>query len=209
MENYTAAQFTAIQNIYSYFNGQLFNGQLNNCLLNFSRKSKAMGFFAPCRWGKDGEKSTIHEISLNPEFLKMGVQETLQTLLHEMCHLWQQDFGKATAGYHNKQWAEKMQSVGLMPSTTGAEGGKTIGKGMSDYAIEGGVFLKVVAKMPKSYLYPFVCMAEVEKGKKASKSKNKTKYTCSGCSTNIWGKDGLVITCNDCDTLFQTESNEA
>ena len=32
-----------------------------------------------------------------------------------MCHQWQQHFGKPSRnGYHNKQWADKMESVGLI-----------------------------------------------------------------------------------------------
>ena len=34
---------------------------------------------------------------------------------------------------YNKEFAEKMMSVGLMPSTTGKPGGKTVGQKMSDY----------------------------------------------------------------------------
>lgn len=66
----------------------------------------------------------------------------MQTLVHEQCHLYQQWFGKAGRGrYHNKEWADLMESIGLMPSSTGKEGGKRTGDRMSDYPIEGGRFL--------------------------------------------------------------------
>lgn len=201
--NFTEAQFTAVQNIYQYFNKTLFGDTLNNCLLNFSRKSKAMGFFAPNRWGKENEKANIHEISLNPEFLKLGIQESLQTLVHEMCHLWQHDHGKPSAGYHNKEWARKMEEVGLTPSNTGKPGGKKTGKNMADYATEDGIFLEVVAAMPKEFIYPFVCIAEMQPSKETKAKKNKTKYTCPGCEANIWGKDGLRVECTDCEEIFE------
>jgi hypothetical protein len=197
---FTAEQFNALQSLYTYFNTELFGGQLNNCLLNLSRKSKAYGFFAPNRWGVQGDKANIHEISLNPEFLKCGVQETLQTLVHEMCHLWQQDHGKPSPGYHNKEWAAKMEEVGLTPSHNGQPGGKKTGKSMADYATPDGVFLAAVDRMPKEFLYPFVCIPEIKINKP---SKNKTKYTCPCCASNIWGKDGLMVECTDCDTLFE------
>ena len=201
-ENFTKEQFTAIQNIYEYFNKNLFDGILNNCLLNFSRKSKAMGFFAPNRWGKEGEEGKVHEISLNPEFLKLGLQETLQTLAHEMAHLWQQDHGKPSPGYHNKEWARKMESFGLMPSHNGQPGGRKTGKSMADYAIEGGLFLQVVADMPKEFIYPLVCRAELNLKAGSKPGKNKTKYTCPSCDSNIWGKAGLRVECSDCEQIF-------
>ena len=45
-------------------------------------------------------------------------------------------------GYHNKEWADFMEAIGLMPSSTGAPGGARTGDKMADYAIEGGRFLE-------------------------------------------------------------------
>lgn len=69
------------------------------------------------------------EIALNPELLEeRSVKETLSTLVHEMVHLEQEHFGEAPKrAYHNKQWAEWMDRVGLVPSTTAAPGGKRTG----------------------------------------------------------------------------------
>lgn len=200
-EKVTLTQFEAIQKIYDYFNEHLFDGILNNCILNFSRKSKAYGFFAPERWNKIGNAELkLHEISLNPEHLKREPKAVIGTLVHEMVHLWQQDFGKPSPGYHNKEWAAKMKTVGLYPSNTGAEGGKETGKNCSHYIIEGGEYDHFYNEMPTEFLYPFVCAAEFNI-KKASK--NKVKYTCPSCNTNIWGKDGLRVECENCDEHFE------
>lgn len=48
---------------------------------------------------------------------------------------------KREDGAINRQWAAKMEAVGLMPSSTGRAGGKRTGEKMSDYPIEGGDFL--------------------------------------------------------------------
>ena len=42
-------------------------------------------------------------------------------------------------------------------------------------------------------------LAEVleQKGKK-----NKSKYSCPGCDTNIWGKPKLRVTCDQCNRSF-------
>ena len=74
----------------------------------------------------------------------------LQTMAHEMVHLWQFHFGRPSVrSYHNKEWGGKMQSIGLMPSNTGKEGGKKTGQQMMDYPIKGGIFLDVCSQLVK------------------------------------------------------------
>ncbi|WP_425545071.1 hypothetical protein, partial [Caenispirillum bisanense] len=54
---------------------------------------------------------------------------------------WQHHHGKPGRGrYHNLEWAAKMEALRLMPSDTGAPGGKRTGDSVSDYVIEGGAF---------------------------------------------------------------------
>jgi len=197
----TIKQHEAIQLIYDYFNEKLFNSSLNNCILNFSRKSKAYGFFAPNRWSARIGKEHLHEISLNPEHLTRNPKEVVSTLVHEMCHLWQQDHGQPSPGYHNKEFAVKMRSIGLQCSHNGQIGGRETGKNMTHYILENGLYDTFYNKMPESFIYPFICMQEPQK--KANKTKkNKTKYSCD-CGQNIWGKPGLNVFCQDCKSLFQ------
>lgn len=42
----------------------------------------------------------------------------------------------------------------------------------------------------------------------ARSKKSKSKYKCSGCSTNVWGKPKLKLICGDCDIAF-TEISKA
>lgn len=203
----TLNQFTAIQSMFDYFNKKLFNNECEPCLLNLSRLSRAHGFFAPERWtvAKEGEQPAIHEISLCPESMSRDPKQVVSTLVHEMAHLWQQDHGSPSPGYHNKQWAAKMKEVGLYPSTTAAPGGKETGKNCSHYIIEGGVFESAYDAMPKEFLYPFIY---VPAEKKVRPSKNKTKYTCAKCGDNIWGKSGLIVGCMPCEQTYEEQSKD-
>jgi predicted SprT family Zn-dependent metalloprotease len=47
-----------------------------------------------------------HELALNPdEFIGRTDEMILSTLVHEMCHVWQQTYGKSPRrGYHDRQW---------------------------------------------------------------------------------------------------------
>ena len=223
----TKQQFEAFENAYQYFNEVLFHYELPPVILNLSRKSKAMGFVAPFRWKAADTESTakkdhIHELSINPEILCMDLIEVYSTLVHEQCHIWQYSCGKPSrTGYHNKEWADKMESVGLMPSSTGRAGGKRTGQNMSDYPIENGVFLRALDNMPDSYKLPFISIEGERKYKSVSlglpgatnilsdeqeaepkPKKNKVKYTCPSCNVNVWGKPDLNVLCGHCESTF-------
>lgn len=226
----TKEQFYAFQGLFDYFNKNLFDGQLPDVILNFSRKNQTAGFFAPARWQRiTGEDK--HEISINPFSLSQGKEYVIQTLVHEMCHLWQQEFGEPSrSGYHNKEWATKMEACGLVPSSTGKVGGKKTGQHMADYLAPDGKLEKLIQAMPDSIWLPFKAIEtmDVEDLKEmlkeaeesgndqevkeiqelleeveSKKKKNKTKYSCPGCSVNIWGKPDLNVRCGYCDEEFQ------
>ncbi|MEN2388089.1 SprT-like domain-containing protein [Comamonas sp. A7-5] len=138
----TQETYNELQKAYDHFNEQLFDGQLPNCLITLQREKRTVGYFSAARFATvDG--STTDEIAMNPTyFAVVPIIETLQTQVHEMTHLWQHHFGKPGRGrYHNEEWASKMESIGLMPSSTGQPGGARTGDCMADYAVEGGRFL--------------------------------------------------------------------
>ena len=150
----TAEFYEVLQNIYHIFNEELFSGELPNCLITVQRKKRVMGYFSSHRWVESsGDK--IHELALNPAFFtSCNFIEVFQTVVHEMCHLWQFEFGKPSrSGYHNKEWANKMESIGLMPSNTGKPGGKRLGQSMNDYPIPGGTFESVCIELYKKGLF--------------------------------------------------------
>ena len=222
----TEQQFDALNKAYQYFNRVLFGGQLPGCILNFSRKKGTHGFMAPGRWRRVGEDDyTTHEISLTPYTLYREPILVFSTLVHEQVHLWQWEFANSSrSGYHNKEWADKMEEVGLMPSDTGAPGGKRTGQHMTHYIIEGGRYEQAFNAMPPEYTLPFTSLegdlmkslinggaggssksGEPEPGGVAiaGKSREKTKYTCPGCGVNVWGKPALNLLCVDCNETLQ------
>lgn len=224
----TKEQFTAYQSLYDFFNGKLFAGQLPSVILNFSRHKGMAGFFSKNRWTK-GTTNT-HEISINPVMLSASsFQEVCQTLVHEMCHLWQQEQGTPSRqGYHNQEWAAKMQAVGLMPSATGNEGGAKVGQRMSDYVLEGGQFAQIFKAMPQRLSFPWKAneghlpaqmpgpgspisggLQEGQPGNGAPAApKNKLTYVCRSCKTKVWGKPELQIKCIPCDSVMESQGGE-
>jgi hypothetical protein len=202
----TRDQWSAYAAAFDYFNAALFGDALPRCILNFSRRARKGGFFAPLCWER--EDGRTHEISLNPDCLKSPPHWMMSVLVHEMTHLWQQEFGKPSRGnYRNREYADKMKSLGLITSQTGQPGGKPTGQGMSHYIVDGGPFDVAFQAMPLEYLLPWTSGRPTANGDRDPKDKNKIKYTCPGCAAGVWGKPGLSIICGACGEAFTSEGS--
>jgi len=280
----TKQNYDELSHAYDFFNRRLFGGELPGCLFTLQRKSRSMGYFSFERFvNRDDTKSD--EIALNPEyFATRPVEDVLSTLVHEQVHQWQRRFGTPPRrGYHDQEFAAKMEAIGLMPSNTGTPGGKTTGEKMSHYIMADGPFIhackellqtsfeivwydRFPVQMVKEYEFaagttvtlmqpagasamaateaasgmpadddgePVTGIAspaqkvaavavplysappidgglDVERpqsdgsggvGVKKADGSNRTKYVC-GCKNNIWGRPGLRLRCEACDTRF-------
>ena len=144
----TAETYGELQDAYDLFNRELFGGQLPDCLITLQRERKSYGYFSAERFQKrDGTKT--NELAMNPlYFAVVPLVEIMQTIVHEMHHLWQFHYGTPGRGrYHNKEWGDKMEASGLIPSSTGKPGGKKTGDSVADYPAKGGAFLKACEKL--------------------------------------------------------------
>lgn len=148
LANATPEAYRELQQAYEHFNRELFDDQLPGCLITLHRDRKTMSYFSPMRFGsRRGQLSD--EISLNPTYFgTLSVSQVMQALVHEMVHQWQAHKGDPGRGrYHNKEFADKMESIGLIPSSTGKPGGQRTGESMNDYPQDGGPFEQAVAKL--------------------------------------------------------------
>lgn len=224
----TQHTYQTLQEVYHHFNRELFDGKLPECLITLQREKSTYGYFSAQRFvHRDGQVMT-DEIALNPSYFAIvDVREILQTIAHEMVHLWQHHFGDpGRRRYHNKQWADKMQEIGLMPSDTGKPGGRTTGEKMSDYVIEGGRFPKIcepfieqgkfvdwLDRFPptpmrggRTLAQPGALLAlalvrdpEAVQGEPAvpADKSNRVKQRCPGCGAQAWGKPSLKLICGE------------
>ncbi|WP_322977483.1 SprT-like domain-containing protein [Acinetobacter pittii] len=146
--NPTLEAYGELNLAYDFFNKKLFDGQLPKCLITLQREKRTAGYFCKGQFvNNSGEE--MDEIAMNPAYFGVSsISETLATLVHECCHAWQCHFGRPTRnGYHNTEFSEKLESLGLMPSNTGLPGGKKVGQAMNHYIIEGGPFEKACLEL--------------------------------------------------------------
>lgn len=205
----TRETYDAFQQAYDHFNWTLFDSKLPNCLITLQRKGRTYGYFCRKRF-VSSDDTPCDEIALNPAvFHQRSVEETLSTLVHEMVHLWQFHFGSPGRGrYHNRQWAEKMKSIGLQPSHTGAPGGNELGDQMSHYIIENGSFANAAKELTvRDFRIEWrdrgiAAALGIQGGSTISspitpKSGKRVKYTCQTCGQNAWANHNANLICGD------------
>ena len=91
----TLTTYAEWQTAYDFFNKELFDGRLPECIITLDNKSKRNGgYFAPSRY-KNSEGEIKDGLAMNPwHFHRRSFVDTLSTLVHEMCHVWQQHYGQ-------------------------------------------------------------------------------------------------------------------
>ncbi|QOU76422.1 hypothetical protein JAB4_059220 (plasmid) [Janthinobacterium sp. HH102] len=147
----TAQMYEELQQAYDHFNDDLFSREygksLPGAMITLQRKHGTMAYFSASRWSKNEKNpesilKRADEIALNPAFITVkSIEETLQSLVHQMGHQYQYHFGKPGRGrYHNAELASIMEGIGLILSDTGKPGGKSTGDSVSEYKIIDGKF---------------------------------------------------------------------
>lgn len=200
-----ASIYDQFKTAFDYYNEKLFEGALESPLFSIRAKANSAGYFSPERLTKAEKKTkkSVHEIAFNTVILNRDVDRILSTLVHEMVHLWQHQFGAPSRGnYHNKEWSFKMVDVGLIPSATGAPGGAMTGSKMTHYIEEGGIFDKLTRKLMVKEKFNFIYEEPMPK---VPRPQSKLKYTCPVCGVNAWGKPELSIDCRPCNAPMEGE----
>lgn len=205
----TPRLYGEFQRAFDAINGHFFEARLPPVVLTLAVKPRSKGYFAPELWKSEKEKA--HEISLNPTLMRVRTdKDVLSTLLHECCHLEQEvDNAAPKHVYHNKDFADRMERVGLICSSTGEPGGKKTGVSMTHYISKGGAFDKWADEfVGAGFSFEWSAVAH-EDEKPKGKSGSRTKYVCPECEAKVWGKDGLNIHCGDCDVEMRADGVNA
>lgn len=118
----TIEKITAeLHNAYNLINTEFFSGKLPIVAITIqseSRRKLTMGWCTTKEiWGDKEGKSKMYEINLTPEFLDLDFYETMDTLMHEMVHLYNiinniQDVSR-NGTYHNIKFRDKSINVGF------------------------------------------------------------------------------------------------
>jgi hypothetical protein len=181
----------------------------------------------------DGSKAD--EIALNPAYFGVvPIREVMLTLVCALVHCWQAHFGSpGRRRYCNREWADKLESIGVMPSKTGKPEGKRTGERIRGYVVEGGRFelacqklltaefeLSWADRFPARHVSAEALLAateeemseldgaEIELADETPAKPSRTKYTCTTCETSVWGKADLQLGCRVCGNAYEVNEGE-
>lgn len=185
-----------LEELFDIFNKELFNNQLEPCFITIQvAKQNIKGWEADNCWIDLNEKK-YHEININPIYFT-GTLEASETLIHEMVHLYNVQFGKkdcSKTGYHNKVFKTKAEEVGLT-----VEYSKKGGWNLTGLSPKLELFIFDL-KRPNVFIYK-----RGLKTKAPNKSKAKTyKYRCSNCYYEVTSKiKDLKLQCGVCGEFYK------
>lgn len=196
----TIETYAGLDKAFNHFNERLFENRLPPVLFTLTRKRGAHGYFWAEQFKHREDGDSTHEIALNPNTMDRTLEAVLSTLVHEMTHLEQEEFGTpGKKGHHNREWVQLMLRVGLIPSDTGEPGGKQTGRKMTHYIDPMGVFVDALQELTDTgFDLPYFTAPVVTDGAK-KKDLSKVKRECPCCEAKAWAKQGMRIICGDCE----------
>jgi hypothetical protein len=195
----TQETYGPLQAGFQFLNEALFDNRLPLCLQTLQRKSRCAGYYSPGKFVSMDGLRQVDEIALNPAYFRTQPPiEIFKTLAHEMTHCWQHHFGKPKkSGYHDKEWAAKMRSIGLQPSSTGAVGGKETGYHMAEYVLPGGPFALSYARFEATG--QLVGWGDAfTRGVDDPVRPKRLKFICPHCGGNVHGTEKTATLCTFC-----------
>lgn len=132
-----------LQHAYNHFNKLLFAGTLPaDIVLSYQREALSFGFVRKRQYLHLSCRES-HELTLNPSWIPhRGLTETLATLVHNMCRFYLSLVGlrPSRGGYHNRELADLLKMLGLLPRVDGDPNGKETGHRIRVLVKDGGPF---------------------------------------------------------------------
>ena len=120
--------YNELYRAFDHFNQVFADGKLPKVVITIqeSGRRNAYGWFGNGFWTDKLAGDVVPEINLSAEYLSRGPEALLETLLHEMAHLWNatvEDVKDCSSGqYHNKHFKTAAERFGLEVSRDGKRG---------------------------------------------------------------------------------------
>jgi len=120
--------YTELYRAFDVFNNVFADNKLPNVVITIqeSGRRNAYGWFGNGFWTDRIAGASIPEINLSAEYMSRGPEGLLETLLHEMAHLWNatvEDVRDCSGGqYHNKHFKVAAERFGLDVQRDGKRG---------------------------------------------------------------------------------------
>lgn len=195
-----------LEHMYNALNTDFWNNELPPVIVTVQSKPGTYGHSSRAKvWQR--KEDSLFEINVGAEVLSYPIEETIDTLLHEMVHIYCRvheikEVSNGTA-YHNKRFKAIAEAHGLTCIYTGSRYGwnTTPGDNLIEYAIEKGwneiqISRSTVQAIRVGASGPSQTGAAQTPGVKAPSSTR--KLVCSKCSQTVRATRKVNILCGDC-----------
>lgn len=196
-----------LEHIYNVLNTDFFNDALPVPIITVQSKPGSYGHCTTTKvWQR--KESKAYELNIAAEVLNFPIEETIDTMLHEMCHLFcMQNKIKDTCNngkYHNKRFKKVAEDHGLTCVPCGQYGWNTKpGDNLVEYALEKG-WSEI--QMGRNSLPPAMRTGNTgtnQPGDNGDQSGGKRpsstrKYVCPHCGQSVRATKRVNIICGNC-----------
>ena len=196
-----------LEHIYNVLNVDFFESALPTPIITVQSKPGTYGHCTTTKvWQR--KESGAYELNIAAEVLNFPIEETLDTMLHEMCHLYCRENGikEVSRGgkYHNKKFKEIAEAHGLTCVPCGQYGWNTTpGDNLVEYALKKD-WNEI--KLGRNNLPPAMRTGSTgtaqpgadssqDGGKRPSSTR---KYVCPCCGQSVRATKKVNIICGDC-----------
>ena len=196
-----------LEHIYNALNGDFFEGALPTPIITVQSKPGTYGHCSVAKVWQRKDGST-YELNIAAEVLNYPIEETLDTMIHEMVHLYcrENDIKETSRGgkYHNGKFKEEAEKRGLTCYQCGAYGWNTrAGDNLIAYALNKGWNEIKIGRNP---LPPAMRIGSTgtpqggtgsaaDGGKRPSSTR---EYVCPKCGQSVRATKTVNIICGDC-----------
>ena len=194
-----------LEKIYSHLNMDFFEGQLPVPIITVQSKPGTYGHCTTSKVWKRKEDNA-YELNIAAEVLDYPIEETLDTMIHEMVHLYCRENGikEVSRGgkYHNGRFKEEAERRGLECYRFGQHGWNTkpsdrlieyaLSKEWSEICIGRGGGFKGIRTGSSGTAHS---TGQSEGGKRPSSTR---KLQCPCCKNSVRATKDVRIMCMDC-----------
>lgn len=197
-----------LERMYNALNVDKFNGALPVPVITVQSKPGTWGHCSRARvWQRKDEQT--YEMNIAAEMLSAPIEEILDTLLHEMVHLYCRENGiqEVSRGgkYHNGKFKALAEKVGLVCVREGIYGWNTVGAGndsLIEYALEKGwTEIMLNRQIMGGFRVGIAGSGAMQSGAatQGGKAPSSTrKLQCPCCGNSVRATKAVRIMCMDC-----------
>ena len=196
-----------LEKMYNVLNLDKFGGALPVPVITVQSKPGTYGHCSRARIWQRKEENT-YEMNIAAEQLSAPIEEIIDTLLHEMVHLYcrENEIKEVSRGgkYHNKKFKELAEKVGLKCVDTGIHGWNTVGTGndaLIEYALEKGwneIMLNRESVGARIRIPGAGTAHDGEPVREGKRPSSTRKLKCPCCGNSVRATKVVNIICGDC-----------